>query len=170
MNDEWNQNLDELNRVDSEPGGIARELETHLMARVSTLLEEAAREFGRPVDLRKKTEDSEKASEATSSVETPAGGLVSDLDVENSEGPATRGRDGGTGKAPGDDEALDSISTARLVCPHCGGPLSENTSFCGQCGRKVDVSGQDEHVCRFCRAALNPNAKFCGACGHAVDE
>lgn len=48
------------------------------------------------------------------------------------------------------------------LCPSCTSPLTENASFCAQCGAQAR--------CKPCGQDLAANAKFCSACGTPVGQ
>ena len=49
------------------------------------------------------------------------------------------------------------------ICPGCGSAEKEGTSFCSQCGHKLDKS------CKNCGESLKPGIKFCANCGTPVE-
>ena len=49
-----------------------------------------------------------------------------------------------------------------MKCIKCGADLSDQASFCPECGSKVE---QVNMLCSNCGAVLPPNAKFCESCG-----
>lgn len=55
-----------------------------------------------------------------------------------------------------------------LQCPHCGSPLSEQTIFCPNCQRCVDLFVKRTlNMCIFCGSRLLRDDPFCPKCGRS---
>jgi hypothetical protein len=65
-------------------------------------------------------------------------------------------------RAEGDAAAVSPSPDAR-ICPGCGSAEKEGTSFCSQCGHKLEKS------CKNCGESLKPGIKFCSSCGTPVE-
>lgn len=75
-----------------------------------------------------------------------------------------------------------------LVCSACGGPITKDTKFCSECGRKINHCpncGSDiadgsancnicgyakPRTCPNCGAEISANSKFCPECGQALTK
>lgn len=53
-----------------------------------------------------------------------------------------------------------------VYCKNCGAQISDNASFCTNCGQKVEK----DLVCRNCNSKLKPETQFCTNCGTSVVE
>lgn len=51
-----------------------------------------------------------------------------------------------------------------VYCKNCGAQISDNASFCTNCGQKVEK----DLVCRNCNSKLKPETQFCTNCGTSV--
>lgn len=51
-----------------------------------------------------------------------------------------------------------------VYCKNCGAQISDNASFCTNCGQKVEK----DLVCRNCNSKLKPETQFCTYCGTSV--
>ena len=64
--------------------------------------------------------------------------------------------------------SLEELSVERdrikglMKCPVCNASISINSTFCIQCGNKIEYP---ENRCKKCGATLPNNAAFCVACG-----
>lgn len=59
-----------------------------------------------------------------------------------------------------------------MLCKNCGKEIEENSSFCTECGQKVEtdaVSKESNKFCKRCGAQMNANSKFCTKCGSSAD-
>ncbi|HXK73075.1 MAG TPA: zinc ribbon domain-containing protein, partial [Clostridia bacterium] len=53
-----------------------------------------------------------------------------------------------------------------VYCKNCGAQISDNASFCTNCGQKVEK----DLVCRNCNSKQKPGTQFCPVCGTPVTE
>ena len=54
-------------------------------------------------------------------------------------------------------------AAAHVTCPACGGKTVGDSSYCSQCGHRM----QQEVLCRLCHRHLREDEKFCPNCGQA---
>lgn len=68
---------------------------------------------------------------------------------------------------------------ALIICPECGGTVSDKASACVHCGyplhggstvqaTRTDPGTQSQHFCTACGAALPHGVRFCTSCGAPV--
>lgn len=68
---------------------------------------------------------------------------------------------------------IDAINEVK-TCPQCGGKVSKDMVFCGNCGFKLPaeepapVEEAKPAFCGVCGAPINPGAVFCTNCGNKV--
>jgi len=53
-----------------------------------------------------------------------------------------------------------------MPCPKCGARIPVGSKFCGECGSKIEVSG--DKFCSQCGTKNSSAAKFCGDCGNKL--
>ena len=51
-------------------------------------------------------------------------------------------------------------------CIYCGAPLDDDSQFCANCGKKIEVQGK---TCPRCGAEIEEDATFCSKCGIRLD-
>ena len=56
-----------------------------------------------------------------------------------------------------------------LVCPSCGQPAFEGSSFCAHCGAAIPQQPELRY-CVSCGATLRESSAFCAKCGQKVPE
>lgn len=58
---------------------------------------------------------------------------------------------------------------SKIICPNCGKALSPESSFCINCGSKVELPimrlKKDEKECINCRKIITVDSQFCKYCG-----
>ena len=68
---------------------------------------------------------------------------------------------------------------ALIICPECGGTVSDKASVCVHCGyplhdgstaqaTRTDSNTQSQHYCTACGVALPHGVRFCTSCGAPV--
>lgn len=64
-------------------------------------------------------------------------------------------------------------------CPECGDRLQENATFCGNCGKQLNVNSGDQSgvvlqrkvvFCPYCHEEINEKAVKCKHCGEWLDN
>ena len=53
----------------------------------------------------------------------------------------------------------------KVICPHCGAQVKENSKFCPECGKAIVVK---KVKCSNCNAEIPEGSKFCPECGKPV--
>lgn len=59
-----------------------------------------------------------------------------------------------------------------MICPKCGKPLAEGTTFCGSCGTKIEkiqAGMKGTNVCPKCGNRVGENDAFCDECGFLLN-
>ncbi len=51
-------------------------------------------------------------------------------------------------------------------CKYCGAPLDDDSQFCANCGKKIELQGK---TCPRCGAEVEDDSAFCAKCGMKLD-
>ena len=60
-----------------------------------------------------------------------------------------------------------SVSSGRIVCPHCGAENRADARFCRKCGRPLEEKVRK--VCPSCGSEVDPDDAFCPHCGKKLN-
>ena len=65
---------------------------------------------------------------------------------------------------------ISQISNQKTTCPKCYADVPPGTSFCEECGTKIDNSNisNQETTCPKCYADVPPGTSFCEECGTKI--